>query len=185
MKGTHKVSVHPPSDKGPDVAFFHGTEAAHRENMEDPAAPRIQRYCPRELGPGVRRVATLRVYAASLQVTAAVKKAEQVIWIDPPQNYLGVDMHVLLMERHDAAREWCARSGRPQLSFVDESSMGDLLIYLQYNTAMPRVMATGEFDQASTDDRESIVGHIGVVAHSVESIDDSLLIEELPVRDRL
>jgi hypothetical protein len=185
MKGTHKVSVHPPSDKGPDVAFFHGTEAAHRENMEDPTGPRIEQYYPRELGPGVRRVATIRIYAASLQVTAPVKKAERVIWIDPLEKYYGVDMHALLMERRDAAREWCARRGRPQVSIDDESTMGDLLIYLQYNTAWPRVMAAGEFEEAPTDERESIVGKIGVVAHSIEPHDGSLLIEELPVRDRL
>ena len=184
MKGVHKVSVHPPSEKGPEVAFYHGTEAAHRENMEDPTGPRIERYHPRELGPGVRRVATIRVYAASLQVTAPVKKAESVIWIYPPEKYLGVDMHVLLVERREAAREWCTRRGHPQISIVDESTIGDLLIYLQDNTAMPRVFAAGQFDQDPDSERESIVGHIGVVAHSIESIDGSLLIEELPVRDR-
>jgi hypothetical protein len=185
LKGTHKVSVHPPSEKGPDVAFFHGVEEPHRENLEDPTTPRIERYYPRELGPGVRRVATIRVCAASLQTTAPVKKADKVIWIMPPDKTVGVDVHVLLMERHDAAQQWCAaRRSRPMVSIIDESSLGDLLIYAEYQTRMPGLVVAGEFGKPEmVKKQDSIVGHVGVVAHSIESIDGSLLIEELPVFD--
>jgi hypothetical protein len=153
--------------------------------MEDPTMPRIERYFPRELGPGIRRVATIRACAASLQTTAPVKKAEKVIWINPPDKTLGVDMHVLLMGRHDAARQWCAaRGSRPMVSIVDESSLGDLLIYAEYQTRMPGLVVAGEFGGPDmVTEQESIVGHVGVVAHAIESIDGSLLIEELPVFD--
>jgi hypothetical protein len=183
MKGTHKVSVHPPGENGKDVAFFHGTEEAHRGNMEEPERPRIERYYPRELGPGVRRVATVRVYAASLQVTAPVKKADSVLWFNPPEKYLGVDINILLMERQELARQWCAeRQVRPQISIVDRSPMGDLHLHAVYNTSWPQLVIRPDYDSEGGE-QESVVGKIGTIAHSIDAIDGSLLIQEVPTFD--
>jgi hypothetical protein len=180
MKGTHKVSVHPPNDKFPEIGFLHGTEEAHRENMEDPTGKRVEQYFPRELGKGVRRVATIRVYAASLQMANRVTKSDSMIWFNPPDTHLGVDINILLTERQEAARQWCdARQVRPQISIVDESPIGDLHLHTVSNSLFPRLIIRPDDDDP--EKRESIVGKTGTVAHSIESVDGSLLIQEVPV----
>ena len=64
MKGSWKLSAHPPGEKGPDVAFFYGFQQAWLdaipEGMIPPDGPRIEPYYPQEIGPGVRRFATIR-----------------------------------------------------------------------------------------------------------------------------
>ena len=183
MKGTHKISVHPPNDKFREVGFLHGVEEAHRQNMEDPTQKRVEPYFPREIGPGVRRVATIRAYAASLQMTDRVEKADSVIWFDTPEKHFGVDINILLTERQGAARQWCAvHQVRPQVSIVDESPVGDLHLHAVHNTLWPRLIIRPDYADREGE-RESVVGKVVTIAHSIEAIDGSLLIQEVPVID--
>jgi hypothetical protein len=119
-----------------------GTPAEHG----GPYSKRIKPYFPREIGPGVRRVATIRAYATSLQMMDPVKKADSITWFDTLEKHFGIDINILLTQRQETARQWCAvHQVRPQVAIVDESPIGDLHLHAVYNTLWPRLIIRPDF----------------------------------------
>lgn len=87
MRGSMKLSVHPPSDKGPDRAFFYGFQQSWLDENPDGMVPAnhppLMRYYPTERGPGVTRFATIRtpgsVLGGNLQIHHPEAKI-RVVW---------------------------------------------------------------------------------------------------------
>jgi hypothetical protein len=183
IQGAFKVSVHPPGPKGPTVAYFYGCDASwlwnHPEGMEPARAPRIEQYYPKELGSGVRRILTIRVHPESVVSSKQTQKADSHIWVEPPSNRT-VELHVLLAERTDAAAEWCrGRSAELIAGILDETSLGDLLVYVSHREASspPIWIET----QAAAE--PVLPSDLGAIAMGIDPLDGAVVVDEVPVRN--
>jgi hypothetical protein len=112
MRGSMKLSVHPPGEKGPDRAFFYGFQRGWLEEnpvgMMPPDHPPLMRYYPAERGPGVTRFATIRTPRSVLDRNLQIHHPQATIeWFDPPAEGSAVDMHLFLVEDRDEAAAWC------------------------------------------------------------------------------
>lgn len=182
MQGAFKISVHPPGPKGPDVAYFYGFEESwlknHPEGMEPAGTPRIEQYQPKELGPGVRRILSIRVHPEAVVSCKQITKADSHIWVEPLPDRT-VELHLLLAERTDAAAAWCrGRSAKLIAGILDETNLGDVLVYVSHREAGPppaRIEAQATAAPASPDDLEA-------VAFGIDSLDGSVVVDEMPVR---
>lgn len=174
LKGSLKVSVHPPGPLGSDRAFFYGADgnwvARNPDGMVPPDGPRIEQYYPRPIGPGVCRVATIRIRHEAVRYTDAIRGAGKLEWFEAPPVGMALNVHLLLVDRRKEAVEWCRAKSRALVGgLVDQSSLGDLLIYAE---------------QAKAPDHALVISgshsDVDAVSIAMESVDGSIALEETP-----
>lgn len=171
-----KLSVHPPSDKGPDLAFFYGFQKNWLDKNPEGMVPAdhapLMRYYPTARAPGVTRFATLRTPGSVLRMNLQLHNPRAKIeWLAPPDKGGAVDLHLLLVENRAEAAEWCRANlteGSLHSAIVDESVLGDLLVVQAYRrvAVSPIVVAADNPDDLT------------VIAFGVQQPDGSLLIEQ-------
>lgn len=186
MQGSCKVRVHPPNHSRPDRsdrAFFFGAEMSWLKQrpgaMQPVAAPPIQQYWPRALGPGVVRIAGIRVHPEAVTSNKPVTKGSSHIWLDPPVRNQTTVVHILLVDHTPTARQWCLdRQAGMLCGLVDESSLGDVILYVSHQNAGPvpiELRGEGDPDDFAPGDLEGI-------AFGIDGRDGSILIDEMPMR---
>jgi hypothetical protein len=184
MKSSWKLSAHPPSEKGPNTAFFYGFQHAWLDanpgGMIPPDGPRIEPYRPQEIGPGVRRFATIRTSASVLQPGPVTNPKSEIWWFNAPESDKSLDIHLLIVERKEEAAAWCLANIPPdrlQSGIVDESVLGDLLITVAYRRTPP----SGVVVSSKGPEYQEAAMSSSAVAIGIESSDRSLLLEQVSV----
>jgi hypothetical protein len=178
MQGSWKVGLHPPNKKGTTLAFWYGFQKAwldqNPDGMEPPDHRRLEQYWPRERGPGVRRMATIRTHADALAGAPIANPGGSVIyWCDPPEDGKSLDLHLLIVAPTEEAAAW-VRANVPAdalyAGITEESVLGDLLVVGAYRrTPKPGVRLV-------TDAPD---GSLTVVASAIQREDGSLMLEQM------
>lgn len=181
--GAFKVSVHAPTPEFPKGSCWFGPTRDWFGKNPDGMLPsdklgRLQRYFPRSCGPGITRIAAVRVDHQAVKLRGQVTKAASHFVLDAPSPGHTVVIDIMLVHNAAQAATWWERDGFV-IGIVDESVLGDIWVYAR---AVPLALPPTWIDSENTaEDKAELIRSMVVIRLDIDPADGAALVDEVPV----